>query len=200
MEYLRSQYPDVFTICDAKRGDIGNTNEQYVREIFDVFGFDAVTVQPYLGREAIEPFLKREDKVTIVLCRTSNPGAGEIQDLEVLGKPLWRAVAEKVVSEWNYNNNCMMVVGATYPEELRVVRSIAGDMSMLVPGVGAQGGDAKATLESGLNSEKAGLIINASRAIIFADNPAQTAKELRDGINKNRVKCRGEPSTQRVPP
>lgn len=186
MDYLRNHHGDIFTICDAKRADIGNTNNGYVTAIFDYFGFDAVTLHPYLGKEALKPFLDRKDKVSIILCRTSNPGAGELQDLLTNEQPLWQIVAEKVSKEWNYNHNCMLVIGATYPEELKAVRSIVGEMTLLVPGVGAQGGDVEATVKAGLNSLKLGMIINSSRGIIFAENPKEEAKKLRDEINKYR--------------
>ncbi len=189
MEYLQKNYADIFTICDAKRADIGNTNQGYVTAIFDWLGFDAITLQPYLGKEALKPFLERKDKVSVILCRTSNPGAGELQDLVVQtrGLPIWQIVAEKVREEWNYNQNCMLVVGATYPEEMKTIRSMVGDITFLVPGVGAQGGDVEATVKAGLNSEKKGMIINSSRGIIFAENPAAEAKKLRDEINKFRT-------------
>lgn len=186
MDYLHEKHPDIFTICDAKRGDIGNTNEGYAAAIFDWLGFDAVTLHPYLGREALEPFLERQDKVSIILCRTSNPGAGEFQDLESGNKPLWQIVAEKVRDEWNTNNNCMLVVGATYPEEMKKIRQLCPEITFLVPGVGAQGGEVKATVEAGLNSAKKGMIINSSRGIIFAADPAVAARKLRDEINKYR--------------
>jgi len=186
MEYLTEKYPDIFTISDAKRADIGNTNNGYVKAIFDDLGFDAITLHPYMGQEGLKPFLDRADKVSIILCRTSNPGAKEFQDLESGGKKLWRIVAEKVSSEWNRNHNCMIVAGATYPEELGEIRKIVGDMTLLVPGVGAQGGDVKACVEAGVNSKKLGLIISTSRAVIFAENPAEEAKKLRDEINKYR--------------
>ena len=186
MDYLHANYPDVFTICDAKRADIGNTNNGYVTAIFDWLGFDAMTIHPYLGSEALEPFLKRADKVSIILCRTSNPGAGEFQDIETAGEPLWQAVAKKVSKEWNKNGNCMMVVGATYPAEMKKIREIAGDMTFLVPGIGAQGGSVKDAVGAGLNSEKKGMIINSSRGIIFSADPAGEARKLRDEINKYR--------------
>ena len=186
MDYLQDSYPDIFTISDAKRGDIGYTNGLYAKAIFDTLGFDAVTLHPYLGQEALKPFLDRTDKVSIILCRTSNPGAGELQDLEVAGKKLWEIVAEKVSKEWNYNNNCMLVVGATYPEELKKVREITGETTFLVPGFGTQGGSVKEVMESGLNFQKAGLIISSSKAIIFADNPGEEARSLRDEANKYR--------------
>jgi orotidine-5'-phosphate decarboxylase len=186
MDYLQIDHPDIYTICDAKRADIGNTNTGYTTAIFDWLGFDSITLHPYLGSEALTPFLTREDKGCIILCRTSNPGAGELQDLLVDGKPLWHVVAEKVRDDWNTNNNCMLVVGATYPDELRQIRQIMGDMTFLVPGIGAQGGDVEATLEAGLNSDGLGMIINSSRGIIFAENPAEAARDLRDAINQYR--------------
>jgi len=185
MSYLRDNHPDIFTICDAKRSEIGNSMEQYAQAIFDRMGFDACTVNPYLGREACEPFLKRADKIAIVLCRTSNPGAGDLQDLVVGadGKPLWQIVAEKVRDEWNANGNCMLVVGATYPEELAAIRAIVGEVTLLVPGFGAQGGDTEKAVRAGLNSAKKGMIINSSRGIIFARDPGAEAKKLKEEIN-----------------
>lgn len=186
MDYLRERYPDIFTICDAKRADIGYTNTLYAKAIFDTLGFDSVTLHPYLGKEAIKPFLDRADKVSIILCRTSNPGAGELQDLKCDSKKLWQIVAEKVATEWNYNNNCMLVVGATYPAELGEVRKIVGSMTLLVPGVGTQGGSVEEVMKVGLNEQKLGVIINSSKAIIFSNNPAEEARKLRDEINKYR--------------
>lgn len=186
INYLRDRYPDIFTICDAKRADIGSTNQAYVQAIFDVMGFDAVTLHPYLGREALQPFLSRADKGCIVLCRTSNPGAGEFQDLQVSGKPLWLVVAERVSQEWNVNDNCMLVVGATYPDEMRQIRETVGDMTFLVPGIGAQGGDIQTTMRAGLNKDGKGIIVNASRSIIFARSPAEAARSFRDDINAHR--------------
>lgn len=186
IQYLREQYPDILTICDAKRADIGNTNDAYARAIFDTMGFDAITLHPYLGREALQPFLKRDDKACIILCRTSNPSAGEIQDLIVDGNPLWQIVAEKVSSEWNSNNNCMLVVGATYPDELAKIRSLTGEMTLLVPGVGAQGGEISDVVKAGGTSSGKGLIINSSRGIIFSDYPGEAARTLREAINQYR--------------
>lgn len=185
-DYLREKYPDIFMILDAKRADIGSTNEGYVKFIFDWLGVDAVTLHPYLGEEAIRPFLARRDKGAIILCRTSNPGADEFQDLKVKGEPLYKIVARRVVKEWNKNGNCMLVVGATYPKELRQVRKIAGDMTFLVPGIGAQGGDVERTVKAGINSKGAGMVINSSRGIIFADSPAKEAEKLRGQINAYR--------------
>ncbi|MBN2471051.1 MAG: orotidine-5'-phosphate decarboxylase [Anaerolineae bacterium] len=186
LDFLRAHHPDILTICDAKRADIGSTNEGYVTAILDTLGFDAVTLNPYLGREALAPFLTREDKGCIILCRTSNPGAGELQDLLVDGRPLWQVVAESVRDTWNGRGNCMLVAGATYPDELAQIRSIVGDMPLLVPGIGAQGGDIAATVRAGLDSQGRGMIINSSRGIIFAEDPGAEARVLRDAINQYR--------------
>lgn len=186
MEYLRAVHPAIVTVCDAKRADIGNTNRGYVEAIFDAMGFDAVTLHPYLGREALMPFLEREDKASIVLCRTSNPGAGELQDLVVDGKPLWERVAERVATEWNAKGNCMLVVGATYPEEMRRVRAVAAELPFLVPGVGAQGGDAASVVAAGLDARGLGLMISSSRGILYSDDPAAAARALRDEIEAAR--------------
>ena len=183
-DYLVQKYPEIPIIIDAKRADIGNTNQGYVQFIFTYLSADAVTVQPYLGEEAIRPFLEMKDKGVIVLCRTSNSGAGEFQDLKVGDTTLYKIVAKNVAEKWNKNKNCMLVVGATYPQELKEVRSIVGDMTLLIPGIGAQGGDLQATLKAGLNSKKRGLIINSSRGIIFAKNPRDEAMMLRNSINK----------------
>jgi orotidine-5'-phosphate decarboxylase len=183
--YLRENHPGIFIICDAKRGDLGNSSAAYARSVFDNLDFDAVTLNPYQGQDALAPFLARDDKGCIILCRTSNPSAAEIQELLVEGKPLWWHVAHKI-AQWNSKQNCMMVVGATVPEVFAELRQIVGDMTMLVPGVGAQGGDIAGTLKHGLNSEGRGLIISASRSIIFADDPAQAVRDLYDTINANR--------------
>ncbi|QMV19483.1 orotidine-5'-phosphate decarboxylase [Granulicella sp. 5B5] len=182
-EYLRNEHPEIVTVCDAKRADIGNTNRGYVTSIFDAMGFDAVTLHPYLGREALAPFLERKDKASIILCRTSNTGAGEFQDLVCEGKPLWERVAARVSAEWNANGNCMLVVGATYPSEMRRIREVAPRMPFLVPGVGAQGGDVAAVVTAGLDAKGKGLLISSSRGILFADDPAAAARLLRDEIN-----------------
>jgi orotidine-5'-phosphate decarboxylase len=192
MEYLRGEHPDLFTICDAKRGDIGSTNEAYAAAIFDGMGFDAVTLHPYVGREALMPFLSRRDRVSIILCRTSNPGAGELQDLKVGEKTLWQVIAEKVSQEWNANENCMLVVGATYPAELLRVREMVGDMTLLVPGIGAQGGDVQAAVTAGLNRAGRGMIVNSSRGILWSDDPGAAARALRDAINACRANWLGK--------
>jgi len=164
--------PSVPIILDAKRADIGNTNNGYVSSAFEALQVDAITVHPYLGKEALKPFLDRKDKGVFVLCRTSNPGAGEFQDIPVnsFGHKLFHWVAKHVVGSWNDNNNCGVVVGATYPQELADVREIVGDMPILIPGIGAQGGDLEATVKAGKDSRGRGMIINSSRGIIFASN------------------------------
>lgn len=181
-DYIKNNYPDIPTILDAKRADIGNTNTEYAKAVFDELGFDAVTVHPYLGKEAMQPFLERSDKGVIVLVKTSNPGAGEFQDLPTDGKPLYQVVAEHVANQWNANGNCAVVVGATYPEELKKVREIVSDMPILIPGIGAQGGDLVTTIRNGLNSKDQGIIISSSRSIIFAQNPRAETEALHNKI------------------
>ncbi len=193
-DYLKATYPEIPIIIDAKRGDIGNTNAGYVEYVFDYLGADAVTVHPYFGSESLGRFLEREDKGIIVLCRSSNPGSGEFQDLLVDGEKLHIRVAKQVVHTWNARGNCLLMVGATYPEDLREVREIAGpDMPFLIPGVGAQGGDVAGTMRAGLGANGRGLIISSSRTIIFASGgedfaeAARTeARKLRDEINEYR--------------
>jgi orotidine-5'-phosphate decarboxylase len=185
MSYLRSVDASLFTIGDAKRADIGSTNAGYVTALFDELGFDAVTLHPYLGGEALRPFLERRDKACVVLCRTSNPGAGELQDLVVDGVPLWEVVATRVRDAWDTAGNCLLVMGATYPEELGRARQICPDMTFLVPGVGAQGGEVTAVVAAGLDRSGRGLLVNASRSIIFADDPAAAARGLRDEIRRS---------------
>ena len=176
--------PDVPVILDAKRADIGNTNVGYVQFAFDYLKADAITVHPYFGAEALQPFLARADKGVIVLCRTSNPGAGEFQDLSVNGEPLYRFVARRVANEWNKNGNCALVVGATYPDELREVRGLVGDMPILIPGIGAQGGDVEKTVSAGKDSRGQGMIVNSSRGIIFASRGVDFAEAARRETQK----------------
>lgn len=179
-DYIRGVAPDVLIILDAKRADIGNTNNGYVQFAYDYLGADAITLHPYLGREALEPFLLREDKGSIILCRTSNPGAGEFQDRPVDGHKLYEHVAKMVAMDWNTGGNCMLVVGATYPEEAAAIRQIVGDgLWFLVPGVGAQGGSVEATMVAAQNSRGDGLIISSSRDIIFASSGADFAQAAR---------------------
>jgi orotidine-5'-phosphate decarboxylase len=180
--HIKANYPQIPVILDAKRADIGNTNTGYVQAAFDILGVDAITVHPYLGREALAPFLARKDKGIIVLAKTSNSGSGEFQDLPVgeTNEPLYQVVARHVAQHWNTNGNCALVVGAPYPGEIQRVRSIVGDIPFLIPGVGAQGGEVEATVKAARDSRGWGMIINSSRNIIFAsrgDNFAQAARE-----------------------
>jgi uridine monophosphate synthetase len=168
-------------ILDAKRGDIGSTARAYAQAAFEVWGADAITVNPYLGHDALLPFTEYEDKGLFLLCHTSNPGATDFQTLMCDGRPLYEVVAERAL-EWGM----ALVVGATYPEVLREIRDAAPDAWILVPGVGAQGGDLEAALQAGLNSEGHGLVINASRSIIYAPDPRTAALQLRDRINQLR--------------
>lgn len=186
MDYLQTNHPDILTICDAKRGDVSSTSSAYASAIFDWYGFDAVTLNPYLGEDSLRPFLDRADRGCIILCRTSNAGSGEFQNLIVAGKPLWQTVAEAVHERWNTNGNCMLVAGATYPDELAQVRALVGNMTILVPGIGTQGGEVAQTIKAGINSSGKGLIVNSSRGTIFADDPAAAARNLRDEINTYR--------------
>jgi orotidine-5'-phosphate decarboxylase len=178
---IRELAPEAPVILDAKRADIGSTNAGYVRAVFDELGADAVTVHPYLGREALAPFLEREEKLLFVLARTSNPGAGEFQDLVVDGAPLYRRVAGAVAASWNAAGNCGLVVGATYPEELRLVREDVGpEMPILVPGVGAQGGDLDAVVAIHGEAGSDTYLVSASRSILYAsagDDFAAAARE-----------------------
>lgn len=182
VQYIKKNHPEIPLILDAKRGDIGSTNLGYTKAIFDDLEFDAVTVNPYLGGESLVPFLERKTKGIIVLVKTSNPGAGEFQDLLIKGKPLYQIVAKKVANGWNKNGNCAVVVGATYSKELKEVRKIIGDMPILIPGIGTQGGDLKNTIKNGRGKKSWGMIINSSRGIIFSDNPRKAALDLHQEI------------------
>jgi orotidine-5'-phosphate decarboxylase len=195
IDYIQSTYPGIPVILDSKRGDVGNTAERYAIEAFERYHADAVTVSPYLGGDSMEPFLKYEDKGVIILCRTSNPGAGDLQDLEVGGRRLFHVVADLAARRWNTRGNCVLVVGATYPRELAEVREIVGNMPFLVPGVGAQGGDVAQAVQSGQNGAGAGLVISSSRGILYAssgENFVSAAREatlkLRDQINASRTR------------
>ena len=187
---------DIPVIGDAKRGDIGNTAKAYARALFSVLGFDAATVNPYLGFDSIEPFINHQDKGVFILCRTSNKGAVDFQDLLTDGLPLYEAVARKA-KEWNTHGNIGLVVGATYPEELQKVRSICPEMPLLIPGIGAQGGDLAAAVGHGADAQGEKAIINVSRQILYAsrekdfDRAARTVTEkIRNQINDHRNKAR----------
>ena len=191
--HIHSRHPGIPVILDAKRGDIGSTAQQYAVEAFDRYAADAVTLNPYLGRDSVQPFLDKADKGVVLLCRTSNPGAKDFQDLDCGGKPLYQRVAETIARDWNGNGNCLLVTGATWPQELASVRAIVGDMPFLVPGVGAQGGDVAAVVANGKTAEGGGLLVSSSRAILyagngedFADAARAAAQALRDEINSYR--------------
>ncbi len=191
--HINGMHPDVPVILDAKRGDIGSTAQQYAVEAFDRYGADAVTLNPYMGFDSAEPFLQRNDRGCVFLCHTSNPGARDFQELVVDGAPLYRHVARTIAERWNRDGNCALVVGATFPEELKVVRGIVGDMPLLIPGVGAQGGDVEAVVRNGATADGTGLMINSSRGILYASSGADyaeaaaaAARALRDAINRHR--------------
>ena len=189
--YLRATYPNVPVILDAKRGDIGSTAEQYAREAFERYRADAVTISPFLGHDSVTPYTQYADKGVIILCRTSNPGGSDLQFLEVDGpngkERLYRRIARVVATEWNANNNCALVVGATFPHELAQVRAIVGDMPLLVPGIGAQGGDVEATVKAGRSANGTGLMINSSRAILYASSGEDFAQAARRVADETRL-------------
>lgn len=184
---------DVVVILDGKRNDIGNTARKYAQTLFETLSADAITVNPYLGKDGVAPFLEYKDKCSFILCRTSNASAGDFQDLAVSETLLYQIVAKKI-KEWNENDNCGAVVGATYPEELKTIRSILGDeIPILIPGIGKQGGDVEKTIKNGTNSKGELAVINSSRGIIFAGDDEDFATvsrkkaiSLRDEINKYR--------------
>lgn len=204
--YIHDTYPGVVLILDAKRGDIGPTAEQYAIEVFDRYGADAVTVNPYLGTDSIEPYLRYEGRGVLVLCRTSNPGGDDFQSLDVGGEPLFARVARRAATEWSSIGECGLVVGATYPRELGTVRSIIGDMPVLVPGVGAQGGDVAATVAHGTTTDGFGLVVNSSRAVLyassgsdFADAARREAVATRDAIRAAATDQQVKASTEMMP-
>nr|WP_235584493.1 orotidine-5'-phosphate decarboxylase [Massilia sp. MS-15] len=196
--YLRERYPHIPLVLDAKRGDIGATAHQYAREAFERYGADAVTVNPYMGFDSVEPYLEWTDRGVIVLCRTSNAGGSDLQFLDVGGRPLYQHVARLVAEQWNRNGQLALVVGATFPDEIAQVRKLVGDMPLLIPGVGAQGGDVEATVRAGRTAGGTGMMINSSRAILYAAPQAgedfaaaarRVALETRDAINAARARA-----------
>jgi orotidine-5'-phosphate decarboxylase len=194
IDHIHVRHPGTPVILDAKRGDIGSTAEQYAIEAFERFGADAITVNPYMGRDSVEPYLAYADKGVILLCRTSNPGGSDLQFLDVgSGEKLYERLARLVATEWNAGGNCALVVGATFPGEIARVRAITGEMPLLVPGIGAQGGDVEATVKAGRTADGTGLMINSSRAILYASQSEdfavaarQAAIATRDAINRYR--------------
>ena len=186
LEKTVKHVPDgIPVVADAKRSDIGNTARAYARALFSVLGFDAATVNPYLGYDSIDPFISYQDKGVFVLCRTSNKGAVDFQDLRIDGLPLYEAVALKA-KEWNAYGNIGLIVGATYPEELKMVRSICPEMPLLIPGIGAQGGDLASAVGYGADSRGEKAIINVSRQILYASKEKDFARAARDVAEKIR--------------
>jgi orotidine-5'-phosphate decarboxylase len=193
--HIRQAHPTIPVVLDAKRGDIGSTAEQYAIEAFERYQADAVTVSPYMGADSVEPYFAFPDRGVFVLCRTSNPGGSDLQFLETDGEPLYLRVASLVADKWNRHGQCGLVVGATFPAELAAVRARVGaDMPLLVPGVGAQGGDVLATVQAGCNAAGTGMLINSSRAILYAsqgddwrDAAKAMALQTRDAINAARA-------------
>jgi len=192
--HIHTRHPGIPVILDAKRGDIGPTAQQYAREAFVRYQADAVTLNPYMGLDSIEPYFDYPEKGVILLCRTSNPGGSALQFMESQdGEPLYLRVARLAAEEWNKTGQCGLVVGATFPAEIARVRAIVGDMPLLVPGIGAQGGDIAATLKAGKTADGRGLILNSSRAILYAGAgedyataARDAAKQTRDAINRER--------------
>ncbi len=186
VSYIKENHPDVLIILDFKRADIGNTNASYAKDAFENLEVDAITINPYPGKEALQPFLDYKDKGVIVWVGASNKGSEEFQELLVGAdqKPLYQVIAQHVEESWNTSGNCAVVVGATFPEKLKKVREIVGDMPILIPGIGAQGGDVAQTVKAGLDSNKQGIIINSSRGIIFSDNPREATLKLHEQIQE----------------
>ena len=182
IDYLNNNYPEIFTIADAKRGDIGNTSKMYAKAFFEDLGFDSVTVAPYMGKDSVEPFLEFKDNHTILLALTSNEGSSDFQSLKFNNSSLYESVL-KASKKWINSDKLMYVVGATKAEYLKDIRKIVPDNFLLVPGVGKQGGDLIKVCEYGLNSQ-IGLIVNSSREIIYAskglDFPQKAAQKARD--------------------
>jgi orotidine-5'-phosphate decarboxylase len=190
--HIRRAHPDVPVILDAKRGDIGSTAEHYAREAFERYGAHAVTLSPYMGSDSIEPFLAYPDRGAFLLCRTSNAGGSDVQMLDIGGEKVFERVAG-LAARWNSNGQLGLVVGATFPDELARVRALVGDMPLLVPGIGAQGGDVEAAVHAGQSAVGAGLVINSSRAVLyagdgddFADKARAAAESTRNAINRYR--------------
>ena len=190
IRHLKDKYPHIPVILDSKRGDIGSTADHYALEAFERYGADAITVNPYMGFDTIEPYLKHAGKGVIVLCRTSNPGGSDLQFLNISpkGEPLYLHIAKLAATQWNSSGQIGLVVGATFPEEISKVRAIVGEMPLLIPGIGAQGGDIEATVKAGSIPGKpgAGMIINSSRAILYASSGDDFALAARNVAQSTR--------------
>ena len=185
--HIHEKHPGIPVILDAKRGDIGSTAEQYAVVAFERFRADAVTVNPYMGRDSVEPYLAFPDKGVILLCRTSNPGGSDLQFLEANGEKVYEHVARLAAEKWNTSGQIGLVVGATFPAEIARVRAITGDMPLLVPGIGAQGGDVEATVNAGKTAKTTGLMINSSRAILYAGHGEDFADAARRAAERTRA-------------
>ena len=183
-DYLRANYPQVKLILDAKRGDIGHTNEAYGHFAFDYLKADALTLHPYLGKESVQALLKREDKFFFILCKTSNPGSGQFQDLKLTtGRKFYEEVALKVAHDWNTKGNCGLVVGATYPNEVAHIRELVGDgLILLTPGVGKQGGNLKRVLDAGRDKKGKSIIVPISRSITYPPGLFKTIEEFKKAV------------------
>lgn len=186
IQFIKKNYPHIPVILDAKRGDVGSTAAQYAIEAFDRYQADAVTVNPYLGLDSLEPFLDYKDKGVIILCHTSNKGSKDIQELHVNDIFLYEKIAMLASHQWNHHQNIALVIGGTYPQALSKIRAIIGDMLLLVPGVGAQGASIDDVVTFGKTADGGGLIISASRSILYAEDPRAVAIQLRDEINQYR--------------
>lgn len=184
IEYLQTTYPEIPIILDAKRADIGNTAKMYAKSVFEYWKADAITVFPNLGKDTLLPFLEYEDKLTIVLLKTSNPDSGMFQNIDINGKPYYLRMAD-IIKKWDYNN-LGIFVGATYPKELKEIRKIFPDKIFLSAGLGAQSAEIEKAVRAGINEQKSGIMFNASRSILYAKDAKAEAKKLRDEINKNR--------------
>lgn len=205
IDYIHGNHPEIPVILDAKEGDTANSAKKYVQGVFGRFEVDAATINPYLGQDSCQPFLDQKDKGIFILCKTSNPGSKDFQDLVVQppARPpyracyLWEHVAFEVANFWNKNGNCGLVIGATYPEALKTIRQVVGDMPILVPGIGVQEGKLEDVVRYGLDSTGFGLIISVSRSVIyassgsdFAEAAGREAEKLRDQINEIKVSLR----------
>lgn len=194
IEYIKTNYPDILVILDAKRGDIGKTSELYAKEAFLRYKANAVTINPYMGSDSVLPFTSYQNHGCIVLCKTSNPSSSEIQNIsDSSNEKIYQKVLNLAKNKWNTNKNIMLVTGATYPQELKEIRQSIGDIPLLVPGIGAQGGSIQEVVQNGQTKNSKGLLISSSRAIIyaskdknFAKNAAKVAQQTKEEINKYR--------------
>lgn len=182
--YIHKNYPDIPVVLDSKRGDIGSTAKHYAKEAYERFNADAVTLSPYMGFDSVEPYLQYPDRGAILLCRTSNKGGNDLQMLIAGDKPIYQHVAELANGPWNTNGQLGLVVGATFPQEIQAVRQLAPKLPLLVPGIGAQGGDVNACVSAGITTDKTGMMINSSRAILYAGSDENFFEASRQAAQK----------------